>query len=179
MNKYKYIAIACACLLIISCKSKKNEYDPYELTDIPDKEEISKSAFEIDFKKTGNNLKTIHVKFNDSNGHDALFDTGCSGLLISKLEFVELIKSKTITEDDYRGDSYGSIADGSVIKNPKYNIREISVTDKNGKVHALHDIEAVIVDNIEADILIGGSVIDNLAKNSYTVDLKNKVIRFQ
>ncbi len=179
MNKYKLIAIACACILIISCKSKKNEYDPYELTDIPDKEEVSMNTFEIDFKKTANNLKTIHIKFNDTNGHDALFDTGCSGLLISSLELVELFKSNTITENDYLGESYTTIADGSTIKIPRYNIREVSVTDKNGKVHSLRDVEAQIVRDLDADILVGNSIIDNLAKRSYTIDLDKKVIRFQ
>ena len=72
-----------------------------------------------------------------------------------------------------------SFADGTVIKNDVYNIREITITDKNGQSHTLRDIKATVVDNPGAEILIGSSVIDNLAKKSYTVDLEKKVIRFQ
>jgi len=178
MNRIFLLALI--CVLFASCEQKKkNQYDPYSITDISSKKQSSGAGFEVDFKKTGANLKTIHIKLNDTNGYDALFDTGCSGMLISELEFMELIKSKTITKDDYMGTATASIADGSEITNAVYNIRSITVVDKSGKPHTLNDIKATVVDNIAADILIGSSVIDNLAKNSYTVDLNKKVIRFQ
>ena len=99
--------------------------------------------------------------------------------MISSLELIDLLKSKTLTQDDYLGETVSSIADGTVIKNDVYNIREITITDKNGQSHTLRDIKATVVDNPGAEILIGSSVIDNLAKKSYTVDLEKKVIRFQ
>jgi len=178
MNRIFLLALI--CVLFASCEQKKkNQYDPYSITDVSSKKQSPGAGFEVDFKKTGANLKTIHIKLNDTNGYDAIFDTGCSGMLISALEFRELIKSKTITVNDYKGNVTSSIADGSEIINATYNIRSITVVDKNGKSHTLNDIRATVVENIEAEILIGSSVIDNLAKNSYTVDLNKKVIRFQ
>ena len=164
-------------LLVTACNSKKDEYDPYKINGKEKKLE-SKSSFEVSFKKTDTNLKTIHIKLN-SNGYDALFDTGSSGMLISSLELMELIKTNTISKSDYVGDAISSIADGSQIKSPIYNIKKVTIVDNNGKEHVLTDIQATVVDNIEADILIGSSVIDNLAKKSYTVDLSKKIIRFQ
>lgn len=165
---------------ISSCNQAKDKYDPYNTETSNDSTEITNSSyFEIDFKKTEANVKNIHVKLNDSNGYDALFDTGCSGMMISSLELIELIKSGTLTKDDYVGESTVSLADGSVITHPVYNIRSVSVTDKNGTVHTLNDIYATVAENPGADVIIGNAVIDNLAKNSYTVDLKNKVIKFE
>ena len=83
--------------MISACNSKKNEYDPYKING-KEKKVDSKSSFEVSFKKTDANLKTIHVKLNN-NGYDALFDTGCSGMLISSLELMELIKTNTISRN--------------------------------------------------------------------------------
>ena len=149
MKKVIYLLVA--VLMFCACNSKKNEYDPYKING-KEKKVDSKSSFEVSFKKTDANLKTIHVKLNN-NGYDALFDTGCSGMLISSLELMELIKTNTISQSDYVGDAISSIADGSQIKNPMYNIKKVTVVDNNGKEHVLTDIQATVVDNIGADIL--------------------------
>lgn len=163
-----------------SCNQAKDKYDPYNTGTSNDSTEITNSSyFEIDFKKTEANVKNIHVKLNDAIGYDALFDTGCSGMMISELEKAELLKSKTLTNADYVGESYVTLADGSVITHPVYNLRSVSVIDRNGITHTLNDIYVTVAENPEADVIIGNAVIDNLAKNSYTVDLKNKVIKFE
>lgn len=176
---YKYIPLLFVVFIIAACGQKKNEYDPYALEDNSNKKQVETTAFEVDFKKTDTNLKTVHVKLNDANGYDALFDTGCSSMLISSLELVELIKSGTITKDDYVGDAPISIADGTQSKHPMYKIREVKIVDKKGKPHSVRDIIATVIDNPGADVLIGSAVIDNLAKKSYTIDLKKKVVRFE
>lgn len=163
---------------LVSCNQKKNEYDPYKISS-GTKKEVKKSSFEIEFKKTETNVKTVHIKLNGTNGYDAIFDTGCSGMLISNLEYIGMQKSGTITQNDYVGTERNSIADGSVVENPVVNIREVTLIDKEGKQHTLRDIKATVVENIAASILIGSSVIDNLAKNSYEVDLNKKIIIFK
>ncbi len=173
----KVICLIVAVLAFCACNSKKNEYDPYKISG-KEKKVDSKSSFEVSFKKTDANLKTIHVKLNN-NGYDVLFDTGCSGILISSLELIDMIKTNTISKNDYVGESISTIADGSQVKNPVYNIKKVTVVDNNGKEHILTDIQATVVDNIGATILVGSSVIDNLAKKSYTVDLSKKIIIFQ
>lgn len=175
MNKLYYLFII---VLFISCDSNKSKYDPYSIKDNK-KTETVKSTFEVDFKKTDANLKTIHIRLNDANGYDVLFDTGCSGMSISKLEYAELMKSGTLTDDDYVRTIKTHVADGSIIETPVYNIRSITIVDKNGKKHIIRDIKATMVENPIAPILIGNAVIDNLAKKSYTVDLNKKVIRFK
>lgn len=173
MNKILlFIVVPCA---ICACTSKK-EYNPYEIDGQTERK--ADSSFEVKYNQTESNVKTVHVKIN-SNGYDAIFDTGCSGMLISSLEFINMIKANTISGDDYIGEATVSIADGSQIKNQQYKIRKVTIVDSNGKEHELTDVVATVTDNVAANVLIGSSIIDNLAKRSYTVDLRKKVIIFQ
>ena len=100
-------------------------------------------------------------------------------MMIATLELVELFKSGTLTKDDYIGETYVTLADGTGLTHQVYNIRSVSVTDRSGETHTLRDIRATVTENPAAAIIIGNAVIDNLAKNNYTVDLKNKVIKFE
>ena len=175
MNKIVYLLLT--VFILCSCESKKNEYDPYKINGKEKKIE-SKSSFEVKFKKTDSNLKTIHVKLNNT-GHDVIFDTGCSGVSISTPELNELIKENTLSKDDYRGTIPVQIADGTVSEIPQFNINKITIVDTNGKEHTLSNIVATVEENPAAHILIGSSVIDNFAKKSYTIDLSKKVIRFE
>lgn len=178
MKSYKILIILSAIVLMSSCEKKANEYDPYSIEGKAPKKKTNSGAFEVDFKKTDANVKTVHVKLNNANGYDAIFDTGCSGMLISSLEMINLIKSRTISENDFLGYATSTIADGSTKYYKKYNIKEVTLTDKQGNQHTVRDVAATVMDNPGADILIGTAVIDNLAKKSYTVDLSKKVIRF-
>lgn len=175
----QFISVVLLSIVLVAC-GQKTTYDPYKVTPQNDSiVSVNGDSFEVDFKNNEYNTKTIHIKLNDVVGKDALFDTGCSGMLISYLEFLDLLKEGAISKDDYMGESISSIADGSTITNVKYNIREVSIIDKNGNSHILRDIAATVVENPGAAILIGTAVIDNLATHSYTVDLENNVIRFQ
>lgn len=168
-----------ATVLLSSCNSKKDEYDPYKISGGKSKKEVSKTAFEIDFKKTASNLKTIHINLNGNNSYDAIFDTGCSGLSISVQEALDMVKQGTLNASDELSPVAVEIADGSKSIRRVFNLREVTVMDKNGQPHTLRDIAATLEPNQSAEILIGSSIIDNLAKKSYTVDLKKKVIRFE
>lgn len=166
-------------LLLVSCNSKKHEYDPYNISGGKAKQEISKNAFEIDFKQTAGKLKTIHINLGGSNSYDAIFDTGCSGVSISTIEAIDMFKQGTLRAEDERTPDSVQIADGSVSERQVFKLREVTVVDKNGQPHTLRDVDATVEPNLGAPILIGSSVIDNYAKKSYTVDLKKKIIRFE
>ncbi len=175
----QFIPLMLLSVILVAC-GQKTTYDPYNVSPQGDSIiSMNGDGFEVDFKNNESNTKTLHIKLNDVVSKDALFDTGCSGMLISYLEFLDLLKEGAISKDDYLGESQSSIADGSVITNARFNIREVSITDKNGISHTLHDIAATVVENPGANILIGTAVIDNFATHSYTVDLDNNVIRFQ
>lgn len=165
------------CLLLVSC-GQKTKYNPELISSSIDVTNTER-GFDVEYKETISGLKTIHVKFNDAVGFDALFDTGCSGLVISQWEFADLLKAGTISLDDYQGTSDAAIADGSTVTNDCYNIREVSIMDTKGQTHVVYNVTAVVMENPMADVLIGASIIDQLANSSFTVDLDKKIIRFQ
>lgn len=180
--KVKFFLFMLASIsLLTSCNSKKAEYDPYNIgEEIDTTKVVSKGVFEVEFKDAGNYTKIIHVKLNDAAGFDALFDTGCSYVSISQIEAAPLIKAGTLSESDYSGkDIPISIADGTTGYKKVYKLKAVSVIDTKGQVHTLYDVPTTIEANPRATFLLGTYVIDNLAKKSYTVDLKKSVIRFE
>lgn len=174
----KIVLLLMSIIFMASCGPKAT-YDPFNISSNNDSVATYSKSFDVDFKRTESNIKTIHVKLNDAVSYDAIFDTGCSGMLISQLEFVNLLKAGTIRQNDYLDNVYSTYADGSTVENIRYNIHEVAVTDKNGQEHVISNVAVTIVENMDATVLVGSAIIDNLATRSYTVDLENNVIRFQ
>lgn len=176
----KIVLLSMAISLCASCGQKgKYSYDPNKIKSDTTIVKNTSESFEIDFKSYQNNLKTIHVKLNGTNGYDAIFDTGCSSISISEQEFMDLLKAGTIYQSDIKEPITVMTADGKQRKIPVVNLREITVVDKTGKAHTLTNIDASVEENIAAPILVGGEFIDNITKTSYEIDLSNNVIRFK
>ncbi len=175
---HKYIFLLLALVTLVSCGNKHKTYDPYALDGDSIVAEAKTNAFTVPYKRTDSNLKTLHVKLNDTNSYDIIFDTGCSSMSISLLEFKDLIKSGTINDSDIIGTQVSQLADGRKIEDLLLNIHSVTLTDSEGREHTLHDIQAVVTENQLAPMLMGSAVIDNFAKRSYTVDTQKKTITF-
>ena len=188
--KASYLLFIFIGLILASCENKSsyvpvnNENESKDETisiQTSSNKEIDQnvSSFTVPYKLMSTGIKTIHVKFNDSASFDAIFDTGCSGMLISLQEAMSLVKSGTLTQNDIIGTQQSSIASGEIMENQVLNIHEITLVDINGKAHTLNDIPVTVVENPGAAVLLGNIVIDQLANNnSYTVDLRRRVIIF-
>lgn len=191
MKMRKIILFATIIMLIAtSCNKKRSSYVPdnyeYSSTTSDEKDtsflnepEEENYGFKVTFKQRDDGLKTVHVKFNDIAGFDAVFDTGCSGMMISLQEAMSLHKAGTLTDNDFLGQQQSSIANGEIIENAVFMIREVSLTDTEGNKHSIHDVQATVIENPEAPILVGNSVIDQFAKYAYTIDLQKNEIIFQ
>lgn len=156
-------------LILASCGNKKDK-PPVDLS----KGKINLNAdIEVQYSEFGG-VKTIPVKLNGVS-MDMIFDTGCSGLSLSLNELQTLVKNNKITDADVMGVSYATIADGSIVKNGRINLREVEVGGKDGIV--LHNIEASVALNQVAPMLLGNGVLDEVA--SVEVDNINKVIKFR
>ncbi len=169
----------CACLFIMtSCNmsSNKTKYNPNEIDG--NSESVINHGFDVGYKLTESNIKTIHVKLNGSSGVDAIFDTGCSGMVISTLECLNLAKAGKISDADVVGSTIATIADGTQMENALVNLREVTIVDKNGKEHTAIDVKVQVVENPEASVLIGNTVIDQWAKTGFTMDFNKNIIRF-
>ena len=103
-----------------------------------------------------------------------IYDTGCSGVSLSLNEVQTLLKNGKLGLDDILNSSYSTIADGSIVENGMINIKRIEIGGEEGIV--LENIQAAVALNQIAPILLGNSVLDELA--SVEVDNIGKVIIF-
>lgn len=166
----------------VPVSSTNQEVSPTEIaeskTDDNSKIKSKDYSFIVAFDETESGVKTIHLKFNEAASFNAIFDTGCSGLLISMQEAMSLVKAGTLSFSDRIGTQQSSIASGEIMENEVFNIHTVTIMDVNGKAHTLNDIPATVTNNPGAPVLVGNIVIDQLAKKSYTIDLSRRVIVF-
>ena len=167
------IVIVSFVLLCVSCESKKKRpvySDLYSEVTIN-----SQTSVEVPFKEEGG-VKYVHVKVNGV-GWDMIFDTGCSGTLLSLSEARYLAVKGLLVEQDVLGTTHSQIADGSIVENMVVNLRQISIITNDGSTIDCYNVKATVSNNINAPLLLGNEVLDEVAYD-YTVDNINKVICF-
>lgn len=115
-------------------------------------------------------VKTIHVSLNGL-GVEMIFDTGCSTTLISKMELQYMYNRGLITDEDFIGEVYSTIADGSVVSNLEVVLREVKLAEGL----AFYDVIAHVSPNIEAPLLLGNEVLNRV--ESFKIDnVENQII---
>jgi aspartyl protease family protein len=137
-----------------------------------------KTERSTDFRENNPNRVTT-IPLEDGNGvyyisaniNDVLmkfiFDTGASSISISETEAAFLYKQGTLTKEDFQGmvnfqDAKGEVTQGMVVK-----LRKVEV---GGFV--LKNVDASIVPNQNAPLLLGQSVLQKFGKLS--IDNRNK-----
>lgn len=98
-----------------------------------------------------------------------IFDTGASDVTLSLTEAIFMLKNGYIDEKDIIGTEYYKIANGEITKGTKIILRKIEF---GGFI--LHDVEASIVHELSAPLLLGQSVISQLGK--ITIDPQNNTL---
>jgi clan AA aspartic protease (TIGR02281 family) len=95
------------------------------------------------------------------NGIDLefIFDTGASNVSISYIEALFMVKNRKLDPNDIGEDVYYSIADGTVKKGTKILLKEIEFAG-----FKLQNVEATIVWDTDAPLLLGLSAISKLGK---------------
>lgn len=126
------------------------------------------SFTEIPMKKKGG-IYLVPVKINGIT-LDFVFDTGASVISISNLEFELLLKNNTITETDITEYAQVKEASGRISKVRTINIKEVQIGNRT-----LQNVEAVVVPNPKADLLLGQTALSQFGR--FEVDYKNEVIR--
>ena len=159
-------------LLFISCGNKKQRSAYIDMDNVTS---TPFSTMEVPFKEDGG-VKYVHVKVNGV-GWDMIFDTGCSGTLLSLSEARYLAAKGLLEEQDILGKTHSQIADGSIVENMVVNLRQVSIITNDGNSIDCHNVKATVSNNINAPLLLGNEVLDEVAYD-YTVDNTNKVIHF-
>ena len=94
-----------------------------------------------------------------------IFDTGASNVCISESIALMMLENGYIDKSDIKGTSSSVVADGRIVDNTIVNIRSLKI----GGVD-LSDVEAVVMHQQSAPLLLGQSAIQKLGKISISGD---------
>ncbi len=190
MNRYFLFFLISCFLLFYSCTGNRVQPDPLFFDEyIEDDETIltydeytednesdspitkySRNVVKVPFKEDCG-VRTLQVKINDCAEFPMIFDTGCSGVSISLLEFKTLEKHGYISNNDIVGAVNVQFADGSVRTEEVVNLRKIQIGD-----YVCYNVEATITENATAPLLLGNGALKDV--KSFVVDDINNVIEF-
>jgi tetratricopeptide (TPR) repeat protein len=104
----------------------------------------------------------IPVRFNDAITLDAIIDSGAADVSIPADIVSTLIRTKTITREDFLGEQIYILADGSKVPSQQLRIRSLKVGNKIAK-----DVVASIA-SVKGEILLGQSFLKQF--RSWSVD---------
>lgn len=181
--KFKYLILFTCIGMMISCSGEKKEpvfYEAGEEINSYEEEEISSSYEEmaddsniisVPYREQGG-VKFVNVSVNGFV-FEMIFDTGCSGTLISVAEANYLYQKGYLTTDDFLGFSKSQIADGSIVENMIVNLKEVII---DGQIYC-ENVVATVSANNKAPLLLGNEVLNRAA--AYAVDNENQVIIFK
>jgi aspartyl protease family protein len=102
----------------------------------------------------------------------AIFDTGSADLAISVTEYDFLVKQNKLTNADDTGEGIYIDAQGHKFKAKMINLKTVKIGNKT-----IHNVEASVIDNPEADILLGSTVLDKFG--TVTIDNINHQLIFE
>ena len=105
-----------------------------------------------------NGVKYVWVEINGLKLR-FIFDTGASSICISSLEASVLYRQGTLKKEDILNVEYFQDATGKISEGTKINLRTVKV----GKI-ILENIEATVIDNVNAPLLLGQTVFEKFGK---------------
>lgn len=171
-----YIIISIIFLLFCSCahksghKDKQYSYQGRAVDNSYDQNERKiRGHTKVRMEKAGG-VYLVPIKV---NGLDLkfIFDTGASSICLSSAEALVMLRQGQITQDDFVGqqqfqDATGDISVGTIIRLHTVEIGGI----------LLKNVEANIVDNIQAPLLLGQTALSKFGK--VTINYNNNTIEF-
>lgn len=133
MNTIKFILGVLITTTLFSCggdKKKPIYVEAENTTEETDELSYAQSGDEIIVPfRNANGVKYVQVKVNGV-GFEMIFDTGCSGALISVAEANYLYQKGKLTQEDILGTAQSQIADGSVVENMVVSLKEVIINDQ-------------------------------------------------
>ena len=180
LKKVHYVySFSLFVVLFVSCAHKsghkESAYDSgrrtnnIEQTSRTDLERKVREHTKVRMEKAGG-VYLVPIKV---NGLDLkfIFDTGASSICLSSAEALVMLRQGQITQEDFVGqqqfqDATGGISVGTIIR--------LHTVEIGGIV--LRNVEANVVDNIQAPLLLGQTALSKFGK--VTIDYNNNIIEF-
>lgn len=172
MMKQKLLLVmaALALLIIVPCckEGQKPTPRPSVWSEDSTNVKMSDNKVLVPFKRLENGLAEVRVLMNDVP-FNMWWDTGASTTCISLLELQKLHKDGKIElDEDFEGITVAQLADGTSTELPVFNIKVLYIQGQDDTSYLiLRDIEAQVVPNAEAPMLLGQNVISQLPKHSF------------
>lgn len=175
-NRFSHWAII--FLFLFSQCSHTSEINWEELEDYEDdtveeqktEEESTEKFIAVPYKEKGGVI-CLPVSINNV-GLEMIFDTGASTTLITIAEAEYLYNKGTLTDEDLVDFQLYETADGGIAEGVVINIRKLVI----GNEIELKDIEAIVVANQSAPLLLGQSVLSKFQK--IEVDRARQEVKF-
>lgn len=177
------VALSCVFLLLLSCGSKEKRPLTFYSGDSEEDsvEDVSYESSANDGTYPGeiisvpfweqSGVKFVPVTVNGV-GFDMILDSGCSETIITLAEANYLYNKGSLTDSDILGVSKNKIADGSIVENMSVNLKEVVIGEKI----LCENVQALVVENAQAPLLLGNGVLDRAA--SYSINNQTKTIDF-
>jgi aspartyl protease family protein len=127
------------------------------------KETVNKLDMEVE-----NGVRYVWIEVNGIRLR-FIFDTGASNICISPVEASVLYRQGTLQKEDILSTQYFQDATGRISEGTKINLRLIKV----GNIE-LQNVEATVIDNVNASLLLGQTVLERFG--SIEIDNDNNVI---
>ena len=121
--------------------------------------------------KMQNGVYYIPCKINGSK-MEFIFDTGASDITISLTEAKFLHKQGTLTDDDFIGTQEYRIANGDIEEGTVVKLKTVEIGNRT-----LYNVQASIVHNMQAPLLLGQSALNKFGKIS--IDYNKNEITFE
>jgi predicted aspartyl protease/antitoxin component YwqK of YwqJK toxin-antitoxin module len=143
------------------------------ITNLTDTIHVGETASNtIKLIKNSSGLFEIPIILNGVLKINFIFDSGASEVSVSPDVALTLIRTGTISENDWLQDQTYVFADGSKAKSKRFVIRQLIIGNQT-----LSNIEASISNSIEAPMLIGQNVMNKLGYISIDYDKQLLIIK--
>lgn len=113
----------------------------------------------------------VPAKINGVEMH-FIFDTGASDVTISFTEALFLLKNGKLKNEDFVGVANYLIADGSIAEGTIINLRTVQIGSRK-----LKNVQASIVHNLDAPLLLGQSALEEFGE--FSINYKKGTITFK
>lgn len=172
-----FFFIICSLVGCNGCKSETEVDTSYlnttneELQLDENQNNLDDECVDVPYTEQFGNTITIPVNINGMS-LEMIYDTGASVTLITLAEARYLFSKGLLNEEDIIDYQQYQVANGQILTGLRINLKSVSL-HKNLN---LSDVEAVVVENLQAPLLLGQSVLKEFKKIS--IDRENGVVKF-
>jgi aspartyl protease family protein len=177
LNKIFSLLVLCLILLLSSCRHRINNNlkgnninKNQEKKSLPEAQEHRYGNVVVKMRKE-NGVYHVPCKLNGVE-MEFIFDTGASDITMSLTEATFLYKQGKLVNEDFIGKQQYQIADGSIHEGMLVILKDVEIGGWR-----LTNIQASIVDNMDAPLLLGQSALSSFGKIS--IDYKRNEITFE